>query len=139
MDDIGNIIYILFLLISLLGGLWGNVRKKQREAQQSIPHEPVKPRPQSPVFSSEELKKMTRQKQVQRQQAEQRLQQLEKESALAKEGRLRSERRRSRRREAFPSQLEEQTSNDFITEIDLTEFDARKAIIYSEILKPPYL
>lgn len=139
MDDIGTIIYIGFLLLSLFGGLWSNAMKKKREeARQHPPAPPAQAQPYQTVPPNvEQLKNLSRRQQAQKEEAEQRLEQMGREAAAAMEGgRVKRKTRKSRdeRLQQYEHQPEETPA-----EPDLAEFDARKAIIYSEILKPPYL
>lgn len=122
MDDFGAIIYIAFLLISLLGGLWTNIqknRKKTQEPQQTVTHEVNQVKTAAPKVMPARSK--------------------ERVSLSAQKMGMEYQEKKTRRRMEQVLQEEQIKSSETVTDITLEDFDARKAIIYSEILKPPYL
>jgi hypothetical protein len=136
MDDFGNIIYLVILIISFIAGIW---RKNNKEAETppSAPPKSELEEMMGPVFKQFE-RKWTKVElshvQMEEQQSTAHLRDLERRAMEAKQA------RGVRRKRSEAMSLKEETyqlpTNDAL---DLSDFDARKAIIYSEILNPPYL
>ena len=133
MDDLGNIIYLIFLALSLLAGVWKNMRKRKEKAPKQASSAPVPSRPAQSIDDFDEMIERQKRKEAA---SEKRLAEMEAKAkeALKARGRLRPE--RSKRKMTEPIENKEPDLNN---DLDLREFDARKAIIYSEILNPPYL
>lgn len=147
MDDPELIIYIIFLAVSLLGGVYKNFKKNQD--RKNAPE---------PVMETTEMDDMEEMFERQRQEEEiarafeeerrrienKRLTE-EKEALILKDETARSvsfarrESSRQKRTESASSGLEPVIEESISTQFDLEDFDVRKAIIYSEILNPPYL
>lgn len=132
MDDPGTLIYIAFLVISLIGGLIRNWNKKQEE-------KPAQPKPApSSRYDKETIGELSRKSQAKNREAAARIEELEAEAKAVLAAPKRIKRPRG------PMLLEDETlttsgvSKQFI-EDTFEDFDPRKAIIYSEILNPPYL
>ena len=127
MDDLGNIIYILFVLVSLIGAAWRNYTKKKEEQQErQMTREVLEEERQDDnesLFRPEELV-------LKEQEAQLRLEQLEQKAKAAIQDR-RLKRRNLLEQNALKAERAEE-QNEF-------EFDPKKAIIYSEILNPPYI
>lgn len=135
MEDIGNIVYLIVLLLSFVFGIWQKANKKKEE---EIPT-PVETIEEDPFeFIQRELDPEMENKvpepivQESRERASDILERLERE---AKEART-SRRTRFRSKEPVSNDPVEE---DALEDLDLSDFDARKAVIYSEILSPPYL
>ena len=143
MDDPELIIYILFLAVSLIGGVWKNYKKGQARK--------LNPEQVDETVVEGDLEEMFEQQRREQELArsieleERRLEQekliqipvpepTEMVSFDRKETAIRQERKVRTRILTEPT--EEETTT---TEMNLEDFDARKAIIYSEILNPPYL
>lgn len=142
MEDFSILGYLIVFAVSIIGAWLRNSKNKKREAQEKAERQ-SQSRPQEenmpPVsFDLEEILR----RQQEKQKAEMaRQRQLEQEAAKAREAAQMAELRRerlaeSRKKRHTRTELEETlTENSSI----LDDFDARKAIIYSEILNPPYV
>lgn len=129
MDDFGNILYFIFIALSLVGGLWQNFNKqkakKKEESARSIPKyeddfiDKFEPIDQEEVLENEREARET-------------IQAMKRKTDLVKK-----DRRIKRRNDVLleAESVEEEEAPAF----DLKDFDARKAVIYSDILNPPYL
>jgi hypothetical protein len=136
MEDFGNIIYLIVLLLSFVFGIWKKAKKADDE--QSTP----------PVFDEEEIFRRFRgevevevdeipspQETLQKEQdALERLKEMERAAKKAKEAGAHRIKTRPR---IQLQELDEEEEEEF--DVNLSDFDARKAVIYSEILNPPYL
>ena len=150
MDDIGNIVYLLVLLLSFVFGIWQKANKAKQEASKP----PVEQDDYSEVFAPlEEVveQKVAQPRQVMDREMFDQARAMEGEAA----GRLRemdlkaknvrdeasADRKRRRRAQQVrdAADLKEREAQDDQKETYLSDFDARKAVIYSEILNPPYL
>lgn len=134
MDDIGNIIYLLVILASFVIGIWQNINKNKQKPSRQVEYEMEEDEIDSKQRRTEAVKEQRSfQQTVKEASAAARLKELENK---AQEARLDRARRRKlvfeQSRESEAIELEEM-------EAERLEFDARKAVIYSEILKPPYL
>ncbi|MEZ4720558.1 MAG: hypothetical protein R2813_01620 [Flavobacteriales bacterium] len=128
MDDPGNLIYLAFLVISLIAGLVKNRNKNSRPDSHS--EQPAG----RPAMSVENFREILEQRKAKEQAAEERLKQMEAEAVEAKQRKIRK----------MPPQkrITEPAKEDIVfhhEENDLTHIDLRKAVIYSEILNPPYV
>lgn len=133
MDDIGNLVYLAFIIISVLVGAWKNFQKK-KEARPATVEAPVRNEQRRPsVDELDELNSNRRRKDAM---AEERLAEMERKAKEALEASKRSKIERRPKKTERPKR--HKRPNQTI-QTDLREFDARKAIIYSEILNPPYL
>jgi hypothetical protein len=136
MDDIGNIIYIIIVIISLIAGAW----QKANKEKPAKPYVPEMDEPEVvPSFEEERRSIFKEVDQVVLREREQaaserlRLLELKAEEAKSARGKKRAQDTLTRRNQELTGM---QVESD---EIDLSDFDARKAVIYSEILNPPYL
>tara|TARA_B110000046_G_scaffold149742_1_gene157979 strand:- start:251 stop:640 length:390 start_codon:yes stop_codon:yes gene_type:complete len=129
MDDFGNILYFIFIAISLAGGLWQNYKKrkqKQKEQQEETYSAP------SYEFESEEVHEISDAIQESDAKAREQIEMHEQKALEAWKNR-----RIKRRSDILIESESEQV--DETSKSDIRDFDARKAIIYSEIINPPYL
>lgn len=127
MDDIGNIVYLIMILISVIAGVVNKWNKKE-QGKMPAPIPDVDYTPES----VEEIEPVPSDPK-----AEKRLAEME---AKAKEALRAHEERRKKRRKSHLKEFDpDNETNNLTSEFDPREFDARKAVIYSEILKPPYL
>lgn len=132
MDDLENIIYIILVVISLISGAWKNIAK-QKEVKKE----------KQPTQSAEEGNQMERtfrevmfdkkKEAAEVQNAELKLKEMEKAAFLAKQNRRLRKRNLLEDDSNVIADTIEQKSSEKI------DFDAKKAVIYSEILNPPYL
>lgn len=121
MEDPKILVYIAFIAISLIGSYLRNQSKKKAEAKE-MEYETVSKPKEEPVQRREPEK-------------------------LKKAERLQSsfEKREMSKPEVPTRTVESKKSKALVAESHdeeehiMDDFDARKAIIYSEILKPPYL
>ncbi|MEX2596107.1 MAG: hypothetical protein WEC59_04180 [Salibacteraceae bacterium] len=126
MDDIGNIIYILFILVSILGGVWQNISKQKKEKQErKVAYEPV--------FQDDELEQLQTVKSEKDQEAAEKLKSMESAAQKA------SNERRLKRRNLLEEKEHLEREASLAAEMNAEDFDPKKAVIYSEILNPPYL
>lgn len=134
MDDYGILVYVAFLVISLIGG-WLKREGKKKEEQKS-PSSANQNRPSAQPVQLD-LDEILGRKKEQKQMAEQRLREMEQEAQRALEqSKLSGKKTYTRQRPKREPKLEPVETE---TSSDWDDFDARKAIIYSEILNPPYL
>ena len=127
MDDFGNILYLIFIAVSLLGGLWQNYNK-QKAKKQEASAAPSYEENYTELYESRDVEA----EEEQEDEARETIKNLERKANY-----VRQNRRIKRRNDIL---LESEFNNEEEEpEIDLKEFDARKAVIYSEILNPPYL
>ena len=128
MDDPGTLIYVAFLVISLIAG-WvkNNNKKKNQEASA--------PQPPPSVVTDIDIKKAMREKEAADRKAKEMLRSLAEQSNEAE----------LERKSVKPNiQFAESDENTKSRPADLTNdeshgFDARKAFIYSEIFNAPYI
>ena len=129
MDDFVNILYFIFIAISLAGGLWQNY-KKQKEKQKEQKEETYSA--PSYEFKSKEVHEISDAIQESDAKAREQIEMLEHKALKAWKN------RRIKRRSDILIESESEQEDD-TPKSDIGEFDARKAIIYSEIINPPYL
>lgn len=128
MKDSGNIVYILFLLISLIGWVLKNWKKQQ---QQPAPQRENRPT----IFDFEEIKRAVENRQATEREDQQKLRMMEQEAVLARQRTPEKHKPMKLTRPTTPA-MEAAPTHAYI---DLKQIDLRKAVIYSEILNPPYL
>jgi len=116
MDDLGTIIYVVLIVISIVSGLWKNI-SKQRKAS-------AEPGAPADVFEQEQPTRQTTNYESQ----------FEFEQSVMKPV---SKTAVEIRDERHKKDKEEESHQEVL--LDEEPFDVRKAIIYSEILNPPYL
>ena len=132
MDDPGTLIYLAFLVISLIAGYFQNRKKK---AQQAPP--PIEVPVETFVPDQRAIEKAEREAELRNKAAEERIAEMERAALEAKA----ASRRRSKRVQEVEMLEETEDLDEEHTvgaQILGEEFDARKAIIYSEILKRPH-
>ena len=119
------------MLISLIGGIWQNLSKQKKEAEaRRQTAQTIQPKEQrvEQQFNWEEDQEVVTERDKR---AAERLAQMERAAQEAKKG------RRIKRRSMFDEK--EAMEDEPLHGVNLKDFDARKAVIYSEILNPPYL
>jgi hypothetical protein len=126
MDDFGNILYLIFIAVSLLGGLWQNYNK-QKAKKEEASAAPSYEENYTELFDSRDIAA----EEEQEDEARETINNLERKANF-----VRQNRRIKRRTDIL---LESESDEEEEPEIDLKDFDAKKAVIYSEILNPPYL
>lgn len=127
MDDISNLLYIIFIVISIIGGIWQNLNN-QKGARENKPD----PIGHERIPNIEKLEEERRSSEIT---SAARLQAL-KEKAQASY----SSQKTKRTRKSLLNEEDEITEPSLGTAyVNAQNFDAKKAIIYSEILNPPYL
>ncbi|MEQ9188188.1 MAG: hypothetical protein RLP15_10680 [Cryomorphaceae bacterium] len=155
MDDIGNIVYLVVLLLSFVYGIWKKANKSNEESsrpaanteeydgdftevftpQSPAAPEVVKPEAQAPrvVMDREQIDRAR----IEDREAALQLRFMEGKARSVRDE-ISAERKRKRRSlqvlEAAEEEERRQEYND-----EEFEFDARKAVIYSDILNPPYI
>jgi len=127
MDDFGNILYLIFIVISLLGGLWQNYNKQKANKDQTS----TVPSFEEDFAETFEIRDIVAE-QKQEKEAREKIDELERKANL-----VRKNRRIKQRSDILIESESQELEND--SAFDLKEFDAKKAVIYSEILNPPYL
>jgi len=127
MDDFGNILYLIFIVISLLGGLWQNYNKQKANKDQTS----TVPSFEEDFAETFEIRDIVAEQQ-QEKEAREKIDELERKANL-----VRKNRRIKQRSDILIESESQELEND--SAFDLKEFDAKKAVIYSEILNPPYL
>jgi hypothetical protein len=127
MDDFGNILYLIFIVISLLGGLWQNYNKQKANKDQTS----TVPSFEEDFAETFEIRDIVAEKK-QEKEAREKIDELERKANL-----VRKNRRIKQRSDILIESESQELEND--SAFDLKEFDAKKAVIYSEILNPPYL
>jgi len=127
MDDFGNILYLIFIVISLLGGLWQNYNKQKANKDQTS----TVPSFEEDFAETFEIRDIVAE-QKQEKEAREKIDELEQKANL-----VRKNRRIKQRSDILIESESQELEND--SAFDLKEFDAKKAVIYSEILNPPYL
>jgi len=127
MDDFGNILYLIFIVISLLGGLWQNYNKQKANKDQTS----TVPSFEEDFAETFEIRDIVAEQQ-QEKEAREKIDELEQKANL-----VRKNRRIKQRSDILIESESQELEND--SAFDLKEFDAKKAVIYSEILNPPYL
>lgn len=138
MDDIGNLIYLIVLALSFVIGIWQKANKRKQQEQPSAPvdertDEPFYDQDPSPemVIPSYEEERLVAEQELQ---AAELLKQMQAKALEAKKGRrLKSIYKKK------PLMGVDETNDAYQDDLDLSNFDAKKAVIYSEILNPPYL
>ena len=139
MEDFGNIIYLIVLLLSFVFGIW----KKAKRGDEERPAPPIfdeeeifrKFRDEVEAVEEEEEELLAPQETLQREQdALERLKEMERAAKKAKEAGAHRIKTRPR---IQLQELDGEEEEEF--DVNLSDFDARKAVIYSEILNPPYL
>lgn len=140
MEDFSIIGYLIVFVVSLIGAWMRNSKNKKQEAEAGRQPQPSPRQENTPPvsFDLEEIL-MRQQRKQEAELARQR--QLEQEAAQASKAAL-IEQLRNERLAEKQKKLETKTElKETLTEDSsiLDDFDARKAIIYSEILNPPYL
>jgi hypothetical protein len=132
MDDLENIIYIILVAISLISGAWKNI-SKQKEIKKEKPSNPASEARDQMERTFREVIFDRKNEAAEAQKPGLKLKEMEKAALLAKQN------RRLRKRNL----LEDETNALTITEEPkhsiASTFDAKQAVIYSEILNPPYL
>ncbi|MCO4805895.1 MAG: hypothetical protein KC456_04815 [Flavobacteriales bacterium] len=131
MDDPGSLIYVAFLAISIIAGFI-NSQKKKRAAQDAL--EGVGQEDSDSAPSAVEISQMIDLERVAQKEAIAKLQELSVKKAKSK----RHDFKRTRTKQIIEVEEEEAYSGHPLFDIT-DEFDARKAVIYSEILNPPHL
>lgn len=126
MDDFGNILYLIFIAVSLLGGLWQNYNK-QKAKKEEASAAPSYEENYTELFDSRDIAA----EEEQEDEARETINNLERKANF-----VRQNRRIKRRTDIL---LDSESDEEEEPEIDLKDFDAKKAVIYSEILNPPYL
>jgi len=127
MDDFGNILYLIFIVISLLGGLWQNYNRQKANKDQTS----TVPSFEEDFAETFEIRDIVAE-QKQEKEAREKIDELERKANL-----VRKNRRIKQRSDILIESESQELEND--SAFDLKEFDAKKAVIYSEILNPPYL
>jgi hypothetical protein len=127
MDDFGNILYLIFIVISLLGGLWQNYNRQKANKDQTS----TVPSFEEDFAETFEIRDIVAEQQ-QEKEAREKIDELEQKANL-----VRKNRRIKQRSDILIESESQELEND--SAFDLKEFDAKKAVIYSEILNPPYL
>lgn len=129
MDDPGTLIYVAFLVISLIAGWLKNRKKAEAEKLDPISDEPQM------TLSRSEIDEAVASQREERATAEEKLKLMSMESLKAQK------RKESKTRRPITSEnVVDDASADETAELsDSERFDARKAFIYSEILNPPHL
>ena len=127
MDDFGNILYLIFIVISLLGGLWQNYNRQKANKDQTS----TVPSFEEDFAETFEIRDIVAE-QKQEKEAREKIDELEQKANL-----VRKNRRIKQRSDILIESESQELEND--SAFDLKEFDAKKAVIYSEILNPPYL
>ena len=133
MDDIGNIIYLIVILLSFVFSIWQKANKKQQDESRIPPEiEDLFDDRDTEVWEED---RFTPPDPAAEQTASERLRQMAEEATAARAGR-----RAIRKEKQLQIEVDEaEASAAEIDHLDLSDFDARKAVIYSEILNPPYL
>ncbi len=127
MDDFGNILYLIFIAVSLLGGLWQNYNK-QKAKKEEVSTVPQYEENDTELYDPKDFEVDTEQEE----EARMAIKNLERKANFVKQN------RRIKRRSDILLETESLDEEES-PEIDLKDFDAKKAVIYSEILNPPYL
>jgi len=127
MDDFGNILYLIFIAVSLLGGLWQNYNK-QKAKKEEVSTVPQYEENDTELYDPKDFEVDTEQEE----EARMAIKNLERKANFVKQNRL------IKRRSDILLETESLDEEES-PEIDLKDFDAKKAVIYSEILNPPYL
>lgn len=155
MDDIGNIVYLVVLLLSFVYGIWKKANKGNEESsrppakaeaydedfteafapQPTEAPEVVKPEAQAPrVMMDRERLDRAR---IEDREAALQLRFMEGQARSVRDE-ISAERKRKRRSlQVIEAAEEEERRKEYDDEA--FEFDARKAVIYSDILNPPYI
>ena len=133
MDDPGTLIYVAFLVISLVAG-WYRNRKKNEEETSTLEPDSFDDEPYqdgTPMYDKKEIERAMAAKMEEDRQARLRLQELVSKPDKAEMPVV------PNTTKSFSKRVEEV---DEITEHEVNEsFDARKAFIYSEIFNAPYI
>lgn len=130
MEDPGTLIYIAFLAISLIAGYFQNRKKKANERQREVPVDVFIP-------DQRELEQAEEEAAERNKAAEVRIKEMERAAKEAKSASIKRE-RRVRDLQLLEDQAEERDREGAgLSDLLGEEFDAKKAIIYSEILKRP--
>ncbi len=126
MDDPGTLIYVAFLVISLIAGWVRNKKKNAEQAANSTEQEP------SEAFSKQDIANARIKQLNAEKDAQERLRELISKPIV--------ESKISRKR-SLSKELKSRDRVQNIEEIEEEEvsFDARKAFIYSEIFNAPYI
>lgn len=135
MEDFSKYIYLAFIIISVLAGLFKNKGKKAERHSQPQPDT----QPQSEPLEVRELEAILRRQANQQAEAKKRLEEMERQARMAA---LESASHRNAetsglkkaKKQATKSTMEE----DHVSET-YRDFDPAKAVIYSEILNPKYI
>jgi hypothetical protein len=133
MDDFGSLIYVAFIAVSIIAGYFNNQKKKRaaQEAKDSVGQEAPSAGP-----SREEIERMIDLERIAQKEASAKLEELRVSKTNTKNIRPETIRSRAKRKR----EVDDVEENSEHALFDVTEeFDARKAVIYSEILNPPYL
>lgn len=133
MEDPGTLLYVAFVVISLIVGYFRNRKKKLEEAQEFEKASDMTDMSES--LSKHEIEHRIREQKRAQIEALERLDEINRASQAA-----RIQKSESNRKSLDIIELEEVGLDETEeTENIIEEFDARKAIIYSEIMNPPYL
>ncbi|NQV53461.1 MAG: hypothetical protein HQ500_09780 [Flavobacteriales bacterium] len=150
MDDIGNIVYLVVLVLSFVFGIW----QKANKAKQASSRPPVEADDYTEVYAPMEEVEEPKEPQVRQVMDREMFDQaramegaaavkLREMELKAKSVRDEASADRKRRRRAMQvrdaADLKEREEREGQEDAYLSDFDARKAVIYSEILNPPYL
>ena len=133
MDDFGSLIYVAFIAVSIIAGYFNSQKKKRaaQEAKDSVGQEASSAGP-----SREEIERMIDLERIAQKEASAKLEELRVSKTNTKNIRPETNRARAKRKR----EVDDVEENNEHALFDVTEeFDARKAVIYSEILNPPYL
>jgi hypothetical protein len=134
MEDPGTLIYVAFLVISLIAGWYRNRKKNQEGKVNSDAPELVKEGDsleQVPSFTSQEIERSMADKLKMKNDAKARLRELMADPRLQE--------KKADKRSAAKEAKEAQSVLDSSSTNDDEIFDARKAFIYSEIFNAPYI
>lgn len=136
MDDIENLIYILFVLISLISGVWKNASKQKEEKKRRAAMEQTVAEDEAEEVSTWRPEPIPVVPTKKDEAAAERLEQMKRAAEEARSN------RRLRKRNLLADDVlpvEEEAPKLASLHSCKSDFDAKKAVIYSEILNPPYL
>jgi len=129
MDDPGTLIYVAFLVISLIVGWLKNRKKAEDEGLDPISNDPQM------TMSKSEIDEAIATQLEERIAAEEKLKVMSMESLKAQK----RKESKTRRPITAESVVDDASDEETAEHVDSERFDARKAFIYSEILNPPHL